>query len=180
MRAWILLLAVVTAASSMVCASGTPASATVLITGDNGGRMSEYASRFLQVRESGEQVVIDGTCLSACTMVLGLVPRNHVCVTANAVLGFHAAWQPDGSGGRVSSPPATRVLLDTYPPAIRAWIARHGGLTPTMKFLRGHELTTIVPPCGSAPRQASAHTRRGPAVRQAVRPDLRRASIAAR
>jgi hypothetical protein len=157
----------------------TSASATVLINGDNGGRMGDYASRFLQVRQSGERVVIDGTCLSACTMVLGLVPRDRVCVTSNAVLGFHAAWQPDGTGGRVTSPPATRVLLETYPGPIRAWIARHGGLTPHMMFLRGRELAAIVAPCGTPLREASA-TRRTGRVRRVVRADLRRASVAAR
>jgi hypothetical protein len=167
-------------AVALTAASFASASATVRITGDNGGRMGEYASRFMQVRQSGEQVVIDGTCLSACTMVLGLVPRNRVCVTPNAVLGFHAAWQPDGSGGRVTSAPATRALLDTYPGSIRAWIARHGGLTQRMMFLRGAELAAIVPPCGNAPSQSYAARRRTRTVRQALRPDLRRASVAAR
>ena len=159
----------------------TSASATILIHGDNGGRMGDYASRFLAVRQSGERVVIDGICLSACTMVLGLVPRDRVCVTSNAVLGFHAAWQPDGAGGRVASPPATRALMETYPGPIRSWIARHGGLTSHMMFLRGRELTTIVAPCGGTLRQASAaRMRRAGSVRQVLRSDLRRASVAAR
>lgn len=159
----------------------TSASATVLIHDDNGGRMTDYASRFLLVRQSGERVVIDGTCLSACTMVLGLVPRNRICVTSNAVLGFHAAWQPDGGGGRVTSPPATQALMETYPSPIRAWISRQGGLTPRMMFLQGRELTAIVAPCGSTLRQASAaRTRRAGRVRQVLRSELRRASIAAR
>jgi hypothetical protein len=160
---------------------GASAHATVLIQADNGGRMGEYASRFLQVRQSGERVVIDGMCLSACTMVLGLVPRDRICATSNAVLGFHAAWQPDSAGNRVTSAPATQALMDTYPGAVRAWIARNGGLTPRMIFLRGRALASIVAPCGSTTRQASAaHTHRGRGVRQVLRADLRRASIAAR
>ena len=158
----------------------TSADATVLINRDNGGRMGDYATRFLQVRQSGEHVVIDGTCLSACTMVLGLVPRDRVCVTRNAVLGFHAAWQPDATGGRVTSPPATRALLETYPGPIRSGIARHGGLTPHMMFLRGRELTAVVAPCGSAVREASTGARASGKLRPTLRADLRRASIAAR
>jgi hypothetical protein len=181
MRVKLLALAAALATASLTPASLTPASATVLISDDNGGKMSEYASHFQQVSESGEQVVIDGTCLSACTMVLGLVPRNRVCVTPNAVLGFHAAWQPDGNGGRVTSRPATSALLGTYPPAIRAWIARRGGLTPQMMFLRGRELAGIVPLCGGTPRETyAARPRGGRHVRQAFRPDLRRSSIAER
>jgi hypothetical protein len=176
MRARVLALAVALTASTFASAS-----ATVRISGDNGGRMGEYASRFQEVRQSGEQVVIDGICLSACTMVLGLVPRNRVCATPNAVLGFHAAWQPDGSGGRVTSAPATRALFDTYPRSVRAWIARRGGLTAQMIFLRGRELTAIVPPCDGAPRQTyAARTGRGRHVRQALKSDLRRSGIAER
>jgi len=44
--------------------------------------------------ENGEQVMIDGTCASACTMLLGVIPRNRICVTPRAVLAFHSAWTP--------------------------------------------------------------------------------------
>ena len=77
------------------------ASATVLIVEDGGGRMEDYAARFRQVRQSGQAVVIDGPCLSACTMVLGIVPLDRICATPNAVLGFHGAWAYDDDGGRV-------------------------------------------------------------------------------
>ncbi len=178
MRAGHLVFVAALAAASFT--TFTSASARILISGDHGGRMGDYASRFAHVHQSGEQVVIDGHCLSACTMVLGLVPRDRVCATPNAVLGFHAAWHPDGVGGRMTSPPATRALMATYPPSVRAWIARRGGLTPQMIFLRGSELAGIVPSCGAAPRAAEARARRGRATRQAFTPDLRRGGIAAR
>jgi hypothetical protein len=164
-----------------IASTAAPASATMRITADNGGRMGDYAARFLQLRQSGERIVIDGVCLSACTMVLGLVPRERICATGRAVLGFHAAWQPDGNGGRVTSPPATQALMQTYPPAVRAWIARRGGLTPKMIFMRGSELTAIVAPCGSETRQASARSRKIAQSRPGtVRADLSRAILASR
>ena len=43
------------------------------------------------MRDSGEHVVIDGPCLSACTLLTGIIPSDRVCVTQRAVLGFHAA-----------------------------------------------------------------------------------------
>src|SRR5580704_391727 len=92
------------------------------------------------MRSSGEKVGIDGPCYAACTMALGMLSRDQVCVTANAVLGFHAAWNFDESGRRVTSASATHALLDTYPQRVRSWIARRGGLTPQLKFLRGREL----------------------------------------
>lgn len=123
------------------------AHATVRITDDMGGLMTDYASRFATVRESGERVVIDGPCFSACTMLLGMLPRDQVCVTPNAVLGFHSAWNFDDAGRRVTSVSGTQSLIDIYPPRIRSWIARRGGLSPHMKFLRGHELASMYPLC---------------------------------
>lgn len=161
--------------------TATSASATVVLSDDNGGKMEEYTARFQQVRNSGETVVIDGTCLSACTMVLGLVPRNRLCSTPNAVLGFHAAWMYDKSGERVASVSGTRELMKTYPASIRAWIARNGGLTPNMKYLRGRALAAIVPPCNSASHEASvSRAKRVGGVRQALGRDTRRASFDAR
>jgi hypothetical protein len=159
----------------------TSACATVLISGDNGGLMEDYTARFQQVRQSGEPVVIDGACYSACTMLLGLLPRDQVCATPNAVLGFHAAWQFDKSGGRVASASGTRDLMKTYSASVRAWIARHGGLTPNMKFVRGRDLAAIVAPCGKASRAASLPpARHVSGALQARRVDPRRASADAR
>ena len=123
------------------------ANATVRIRDDMGGLMTEYASRFANMRESGEKVVIDGPCYSACTMLLGMLSRDQVCVTPNAVLGFHAAWNFDDSGHKVTSASATQALIDIYPPRIRSWLAKRGGLSPHMKYLRGSELASIYPAC---------------------------------
>ena len=173
MRARLLAAAVVAAALST-----TSVSATVLIDRDNGGPVEEYIARFLQVRGSGELVVIDGECLSACTMVLGLLPRGRVCVTPNAVLGFHAAWRFDDAGGHVTSASGTRTLMKTYPAPVRTWIAQHGGLTPNMKILHGRELAAIVPPCDDASGAAAiTRARRVGSVRQVLRADPRRASV---
>jgi hypothetical protein len=135
--------------------TATSASATIIISDDIGGKMRDYTTRFRQVRDSGEPVVISGTCVSACTMVLGLVPSDRICATPNAVLGFHAAWMFDESGKRVVSASGTQDLLETYPASVRAWIARHGGLTRKMMYLRGRDLVAIVAPCNSS-RAASA------------------------
>jgi hypothetical protein len=161
--------------------TATSASATVLLSGDDGGQMEQYTARFQQIRDSGEPVVIDGTCLSACTMVLGLVPRDRICATERAVLGFHTAWAYDSSGGRVASASGTRELMKTYPARVRAWIARRGGLTPKIMYLRGRELASIVPLCGDDSRTASApRPQRTGSVHQALRRDTPRASFDAR
>lgn len=125
-----------------------PAFADVRIEASSGGVVSDYLQLFSALRRSGERVVIDGPCLSACTLVLSTIPRNRLCVTRRAVLGFHAPRLVDEHGTVFSAPEAvTRVMTDVYPASIRKWIARHGGLTGRPIFLRGRELATLYPLC---------------------------------
>ncbi len=125
----------------------TPGLAAVRISNDPGGQIGPYLEKLASIKSSGEKVVIDGPCLSACTMLLGVIPRDRICVTHRAQLGFHAAWNPDGNGGRVVSAAGTEVLWEIYPAHIRRWISRRGGLSPKMKFLAGRELTAMYPLC---------------------------------
>jgi hypothetical protein len=126
---------------------GNSAWATTRIQDDPGGRIDKYLQKFAKLRDSHEQVIIDGTCNSACTLLLGTIPRNKICMTKRASLGFHAAWVFDDDGNQVQSPLWTRVLWRNYPPTIRDWITRNGGLTPHMIFLRGNELYAMYPLC---------------------------------
>src|ERR1700722_19095391 len=124
------------------------ASADVRITNDPGGEVSSYVQKFQQMRETGERIVIDGPCLSACTLLTGIVPRDHVCVTARAVLGFHAAsYYDDASRSLVPTREGSRVVMRLYPTEIRAWINRHGGLRPQLITLSGRELTALYHAC---------------------------------
>ncbi len=121
----------------------TAAQAEYHINGDRGGRIGTYVDKYQSVRDSGEPVVIDGLCASACTIVLAAVPRDRICVTANANLGFHAAWD-FGEGGRpVTNPAATQMLYAMYPRKVRKWIAARGGLRPKMVFARGKSLAAL-------------------------------------
>ena len=54
--------------------AATPARAVLHITRDHGGYVEEYKAKYKRVRDSGERVVIDGICNSACTLVFGIVP----------------------------------------------------------------------------------------------------------
>lgn len=143
MRVW----NVMAGAIVMMVLAVLPASATMRITSDPGGQIGPYLENLASLRSSGERVVIDGPCLSACTMVLGVIPRDHLCVTPRARLGFHTAWRPDSSGHPVVSKDGTELLMTVYPQAVRDWIARRGGLSPRMKYLEGHELTAMYPAC---------------------------------
>jgi hypothetical protein len=121
--------------------------AMMRITDDRGGRIGTYVDKYQELRTSGDTVMIDGLCASACTIVLGAVPPNRICVTSRANLGFHAAWDFGSNGQAVTNSEATRMLYAMYPSPIRRWIASHGGLTPRMLFLHGRQLTTLYKPC---------------------------------
>ena len=77
--------------TAMLACGVTAASATMRIVEDHGGQVGKYLQAFAKVRSTGERVIIDGDCLSACTMVLGLVPSGQICATPHARFGFHAA-----------------------------------------------------------------------------------------
>jgi hypothetical protein len=151
MRSLSLLLCIVVLASGV-----TPASATMRIAEDRGGQIGHYLQAFATLRTSGEKVVIDGDCLSACTLVLGLIPREHICATPRARFGFHAAWMPDVDGRPVTSPMGTRALWNIYPVSVRHWINRHGGLSRRMIYMEGRSLSGIVASCDRPVQRARA------------------------
>lgn len=128
----------------------SPARADLRITRDHGGYVEEYKAKYERIRQNGERVIIDGICNSACTLVLGIVPNNRICVTPRASLGFHQAYYDKAYtfGIRVTSVEGTSDLMAYYPPPVKDWIRRNGGLTPEMKKIKnGADLWRIVDPC---------------------------------
>ncbi len=142
------------------------------ISEDRGGQIGQYLQAFANLRASGERVIIDGDCLSACTLVLGIMPRSRMCATSRAVFGFHAAWMPGRDGRPVTSGPGTRELWKVYPWRVRRWINSHGGLSRHMIYLHGHDLHGIVASCDSRGEQREVrrhHSRHRHIVARAVR-----------
>lgn len=153
-------LALCAAVVALGVSSVSSASATMRISEDRGGQIGRYLQTFAALRSSGEKVVIDGNCLSACTLVLGIVPRERVCATQNARFGFHAAWMPDRDGRPVTSALGTQALWDIYPASVRRWIKQHGGLSRKMIYLQGRDLNGIVASCDRDPRGQTRSARR--------------------
>ena len=134
--------------AAMLCGMiAAPVHAEVRILASPGGAVAPFLELFERVRASGERVVIDGPCLSACTLVLSMVPDDRICVTRRAVLGFHAARSIDRRGRVYAEPEASRLVLEAYPTPVRGWISRRGGLSSRLLLLRGRELAAIYPAC---------------------------------
>ena len=124
-----------------------PSKAMTRIDDDMGGSLGQYLLKFAAIRDSGERVMIDGSCFSGCTLVTALIPKQRVCVTERAKLGFHAGWIDDQNGKRATSIEGTRLLYQMYPREIRSWISLHGGLGTQTLILRGRELMAVYPIC---------------------------------
>lgn len=100
------------AASGMLAAVALslPAAAeTIDVHDDHGGAVAQYDARWARLAAQGANVRIVGPCKSACTALLGHIPRNRICVTPQARFGFHTAKRPD----------ATATLWNAYGSDIR-------------------------------------------------------------
>ena len=117
------LLALLVAIASS--APAVAAAETIEVSDDHGGSVRAYAQRWQALAARGVDVRIVGPCQSACTVLLGYIPRRHICVTPAARFGFHTAHLPE----------ATALLWRGYAPDIRGWIEAHGGLTPDFKWM---------------------------------------------
>jgi hypothetical protein len=132
----------------LLCVGFSPsASSQTRIEDDMGGSLGKYLLRFAAIRDAGERVIIDGSCFSSCTLVTALIPRERVCITPRAALGFHASWVDGVNGQRLISTAATQVLLEMYPRSIRNWITRNGGLGARTIVLKGSELAAFYRSC---------------------------------
>jgi hypothetical protein len=141
-------LAAIAALTVAIFAGGILKSeAAMRIADDRGGRIGTYIDKYEHLRSNGETVIIDGMCASACTIVLGAISPDRICITPRANLGFHAAWDFAPDGRQITNPVATRMLYSIYPGHIKRWISRRGGLKPGMIFLRGRELAGMYKPC---------------------------------
>jgi hypothetical protein len=144
---WDMKLVTGVLAAVLLLAGVVSSQAVVRIADDRGGRIGTYVDKYQGLRSSGETVIIDGLCASACTIILGAVPHDKICVTSHANLGFHAAWDFGANGRAITNAEATQMLYSMYPTPIRRWIAQRGGLTPRMLFLRGKQLQALYKPC---------------------------------
>lgn len=92
---------------------------TIEVSNDLGGFVTLYQARWEKLASQNVDVRVSGRCTSACTILLGYIPRQHICVTPTGSFGFHSATMQF----------ATDILWKVYPEDIRAWITQHGGLT---------------------------------------------------
>jgi hypothetical protein len=101
-----------------------PKSTTVLYI-EEGGIIGEHVQRWRQIAATNADIEIRGPCFSACTLIIGILPKERICFDEYASLHFHAARELNG-----------RIALDAtiwmhwiYPREIRDWLMAKGGPT---------------------------------------------------
>ena len=110
---------------------------TIDVSDNHGGSVAEYSQRWQGYAARGVSVRIVGPCQSACTVLLGYIPRSRICVTPEAQFGFHMAHRPD----------MTAVLWRSYSSDIKGWINAHGGLTPDFKWMGAPDIYRFFHKC---------------------------------
>lgn len=125
----------------IVCGIATQGTART-ITHDTGGRISKFHRHFRIAIKANVHYRIKGTCLSACTIYLGL---PYVCVYPDAILGFHGTWP------RILDPKQQEIAdlkIGRYLPPnlkhlyMRKW--RHKNAL-SFQYLTGSDIASIEP-----------------------------------
>jgi hypothetical protein len=124
--------------AALLAISAPAAAETIDVFDNHGGSVAEYNARWADLAARGVSVRIVGPCQSACTVLLGHIPRSRICVTSAASFGFHLARIPSASA----------MLWNSYQSDIRAWIDQHGGLQRNFIWLRAPETFHFFRRCG--------------------------------
>lgn len=108
---------------------------------DDGGYIHSYVAAIAAANDAGTLVVIEGTCLSACTIKLAAKNR---CVRPNAILWFHSATAKAAvdraTKSSFVSEDGNAVLIRSYPPQVRREVLRRHMLD-NVAFDPEHTLT---------------------------------------
>ena len=97
----------------------TPVSARYVISNDNGGSVQPYEDLYDALNQSGGYIKITGECISACTLIIPFVNKDHVCVDKQSFFGFHSVKDVNPQTKESKhSPEGTRYMWQLYP----AWV----------------------------------------------------------
>lgn len=113
------------------------------ISNDYGGELAKYIDKYLFVNEDNVKVIISGYCYSACTLLIGIIDKEKICVENDAMFGFHSASTV--SDGQFSfSLSGSRLMWLFYSEEVRQKLIEKGwnGSTPHPEFImiKGTEL----------------------------------------
>jgi hypothetical protein len=112
-----------------------------------GGSVQDFRLKALQLKHDRTPVIVDGECASACTLLVD-IDRDNVCLTTNAIFGFHKAALRDPLTGTVLF--TSDLFYET--PGLNAYIKARGGLPPPDDLMLADftEMKQFYRPCKGA------------------------------
>lgn len=120
------MLAASVAAPQVALAQTNISSSPLVVGNDRGGDLRERIYEIRALRQTGQQVRIQGSiCYSTCTMYLGL-PQT--CVSPDTTFGFHGPSSYGIPLGPEMFDHASKLIRDHYPKPLQQWYmdrARH-------------------------------------------------------
>jgi hypothetical protein len=117
-------------------------STQVIINGDSGGQIIDYAMRYANYQRDKSKVRFEGRCDSACTMFLAL-PSNQTCLSPGAYFRFHSPY----GGTEQQDAIAADILMEKYPEWVKSWIAENGHLTDKLIKMDYDHAKKFLKPC---------------------------------
>ena len=108
---------------------------TFVVAGNGGGSVEVFRRRWEVVSAMGLNVVVDGECASACTLIFANVPPERVCMTSRASFGFHAVTFMG-----VPAPDETKRFVEDMPAIVQNWLNQHGPLTTKLIYMKPEDL----------------------------------------
>jgi hypothetical protein len=128
--------------ASLALLSFVTSAGAATINDDRGGLIRNYLDRWAEIKSSGEKLILDGLCLSACTMFTSL---PNTCITEKVILGFHQG----------TNPRATRTMRLMWPERLKQLVDSKGELAPheedAYTLLYYEDLKEILPVCPGVP-----------------------------
>lgn len=116
--------------------------ATIIVYRDPGGSVRDRYNEIQKINALGQKVEIrNGACMSSCTMLLGV---HDVCVTPDAIFGFHGPYRFGSTLTPEEFDQWSRVISSHYPIAVQNWYMQKARYkTYTASRLSGAELIRL-------------------------------------
>lgn len=112
-----------------------PTPGVIIIADDNGGNVEDHLKFYQRIHAAALPLRIEGDCISACTLALGMFTSSEICMTDKGSFGFHMAAVDGIPNRRLTN----RLVHRWYPAKVQQWIKRHAPLTPEVQFMYADE-----------------------------------------
>ncbi len=116
----------------------TPAALSIYV--DTGGRVKLYAEKIAEV--SHKEIRILGTCMSSCTMFLGM---KNVCVADNATIGFHGPSSEKHWDDPVYMRELAFEISALYPAELKSRFEDDWSRSQTLTWFTGAQVRAMAP-----------------------------------